>query len=223
MNSLKLDRRINYAHHDAMSTFMPVPNVALVTLHFSLPNSRAQIQFHHRRTYGTWTKNELIGLCDLWGGWWQLLFVDLFSWGLYFERAYAIDLSSRYGLYGTGTRVTHVPGRVPEAPMSANVAIYVQLVTSSARRAYRGRQWHPGAPLSALLPNGTVNPDYASGLKYAYDRSIAGFRAVAPVVTVSRIADGENRYAALISDVNYVSVNVITGQQRRRMPKPIIT
>jgi len=158
-------------------------NTCRAVFQFGLPNgTNGYVTPHFRKSDGgDYTQLELAGLCDLLEDWWENSDFEGETNGP--MKGAISDDCTLQSITCTGLAAAVPPqasvavgttGTNTGSPLPNESALVVTLYTGLVGRSYRGRNFWPGIPVSAMEANGTLNGSYVSDVQDTFDALIAG-------------------------------------------------
>lgn len=198
--------------------FIPVADTVLVEMRMELFAQRVENTLYFRKV-GGFSIPQMTGLANDLIIWWATQFNIPVSTDLTLREVVVTDLSTATGPSVTVNAPTPLPhGVSPVAGLPGNVALCVSLRTVNRGRSFRGRNFVPGLPESAVVGN-TVDPTVVSAVQAAYN-GIPAAIVTSPWdwVVVSRFTAGAPRAAGVATPVlTAIVVDPFVDSQRRRL------
>lgn len=198
--------------------FIPTPNVALCTLAYDWDLQHVSNNLWFNQESGEFTVESLTTLATELTDYWattmmpqlsdRLTFRGVVAYSQFSESAPAVEVSAGV-----------VAGGVAEQPLPNNVAWAVKFNTAGRGKSFRGRNYVPGIPRSAV-ENNIVDEAFADNILLVYNGILtSGPLAPWSWVVVSHFTGGAPRAAGLASAVLSASFSDLTvDSQRRRLP-----
>lgn len=198
--------------------FVPVADTVLVEMRMGLFAQQIESTLYFRKV-GGFSTPQMIGLANDLLIWWATQYNIPLSVDLTLREIVVTDLSTAIGPSVTVAAPFPLPNGVsPVAGLPGNVALCVSFRTLNRGRSFRGRNFVPGMPESAVIGN-TVDPTVVAAVQNAYN-GIPGAIVTSPWdwVVVSRFTAGAPRVAGIATDVlTAVVVDPFVDSQRRRL------
>lgn len=195
----------------------PVPNTVQVDMLFLLYGQRVEMVWHASAPGGV----DAVTLSDAeaaFAGWAAGTLMPLLGNEISFIGLEVTNISIPNGGKRSFQQSPPVAGGQSSLCEPGNVAFSVSLRTAQIGRAYRGRKFIPGVPVSQRSGN-QVQAGWATALVQAVNDLIAGVQAVNMLlVVVSRFLDNVERLVPVATPVISVTTTDLNiDSQRRRL------
>lgn len=198
--------------------FQPVPNAALVELLFNY-NGQTVENTVWVQTDGPITEVGLGVIANVVKNWWIDNMRTQTSSDMQLVQLVATYKGDAEGPQHIETAGLPSPGAVPSEGLPNGTALVVKFGTASIGRSFRGRNYVPGLPSSAVV-NSVYNPAPVADVVQAYEALGTALQGISlPHIVVSRFSGGVLRPAGISTLVtSYSVVTPSTRSQRRRNP-----
>jgi hypothetical protein len=169
--------------------FVPVPNVAQITLEGTVDRQQTVNDLYFEISGGGITPTNLINIVGAAGIWFQNEIAPLLSENWSSIRARGRDLTSPLSFIAESP--CPATGGVATEAAPNNVAACIKLATATAGRSFRGRNFVPAIPNSVITLN-TMDSAFIGTVEFAYGLLIGAgtFLAGWQLVVVSRFTGG---------------------------------
>lgn len=197
--------------------FIPIPNTARVSIEFNWGGVTVVITLYFNKA-SAWTDAQLTALAGDINGWVADELLPLMSSDIELISTNATDQSSSSGSSIDVAAAGTPAGEVAQPSIAQNVAAVVTHRTANRGRSYRGRNYIPGLPITAMQTVGTLSAATISAL-------VAAYAALSDVetaegcthVVASRFADKAPRTTGVTTPITSYTVDSNSDSQRRRL------
>lgn len=201
--------------------FVPANNVVLVEMIQTLASQSCENTIYMQGAQA-WSLSDMESLASEMRVWWVNNMAPLLAGDTVLNKIRVTDLTSQSA--PSIEYSTLLPVNASDASGSVtlpnNVTLVVKFVTQQRGRSYRGRNYLVGIRNGRLSGPNTVTSAYAQSVVNAYGQlQVLVFTNTASHVIVSRMANGQWRQAAAVTDVSAYTVNLNLDSQRRRLPE----
>lgn len=199
--------------------FVPIPETIEVDMRMRLDSQRIENTLYFHKI-GGWATADVPVVYNALLLWWTTNLSEPLSNQLTLAEIGIQDLSSESGFaFDIATPVPNPAGGSAEPAVPNNVALCISFRTNNRGRSYRGRNYIPGLPRTAVTQN-TVDSTTAATLQTAYNDLIdvaATFGA--DWVVASRYFNGGTRSPGIHTIItSALIVDRTVDSQRRRLP-----
>lgn len=191
--------------------FQPVPNVALVRCEGLVDSQQTINDLYFEVSGGGITPVNIASLASAVDSWFNGTLATILSDDWTTIRTTATDLTTATG--PTSESSTPTAGAVSGEAEPNNVAACVSFRTASRGRSFRGRNFVPGIPGSAVTLN-TMDAGFITSLLAAYGALVGAgtFLAGWQWGVVSRVTAGALRVSGIFTPIT--SVSMVTNKVR---------
>lgn len=198
--------------------FVPIPNVALAELRYTIDNQFVENTLWFDSGAGLEAENLQV-LAEGLATWYETNLIPLQVSALVLREIYVTAQDSAFGAAYTYTPIGANQGALNIEPEPNNVSMCVSFRTASRGRAYRGRNYVLGLGANQLTGNRvdqTVADNYVLAYQQLNPTLVAdGFTHI----VASRSVNGAPRVVGVASPVTaYLVVDNVVDSQRRRLP-----
>jgi len=197
--------------------FIPIPNVAQVTVNATFLGQQVQ-NVYHVRLDDTDPEPSLQDVADTFIAWVIAELVANVSSDVEYRSVIVTDQSVQNGAQYTGAFPPATNGEQLSAPLPSSNTVAVSWRTGFSGRSFRGRTFHFGLVESQVTDNEVVGAtltalvaDYAQLIT---DCATAGF----PLVVASRYTNGAPRVTGIKTNILSLLIDPVIDSQRRRLP-----
>lgn len=200
--------------------FIPVENVAHVTIQGTLDSQEVINDLYFRHTTGPIAVTDLQSLNAAINLWFTGSVLTHLNEAYIYQRVKSRDLTTANG-FVVDDQFGPTPGSVTGEAAPNNCTMSVSFRAAFAGRNFRGRNYVPCLTNSEVTEN-TIDSGFVSNIRNDYLELVAGGGS-APAgwtwVVVSRFTGGLPRAAGVFNEIfSVVIVDNIVDSQRRRLP-----
>lgn len=200
--------------------FIPAPGVLQVECVYSYLSQTCENVYHVQMPGGSGAANpaDMNSLAAVFNAWETASMIGERSSAAAMTDIRVRDLSTDSGLIIEHAPTGAVQGTIPGTPLPGNVTLAVKWTTGLGGRSFRGRTYHIGLAIGAVV-NNTVNNSAVVNLVAAYSNLLtrvteSGF---GQLVVVSYAHNKFWRATAVSTPIAACSINANLDSQRRRL------
>lgn len=199
--------------------FVPVPNTVMVEAVYEWAGQTVENTMYFEATVGAPTEGSISDLLDNVRTVIETELLPLLSTGIQLVRMVGTLLTAIDALSVTLSVNPPAAGGVPDEAMPNNVSYVVSFLTSQRGRSFRGRNYVPGLPQTAVTGN-DITPGARTALLSFYETLAAAVVADEwLMVVVSRFSLGQARTTGVTSPIiAFTTYDTVVDSQRRRLP-----
>lgn len=198
--------------------FQPVPDCSLIELIFNYNAQSVENTFGVRTTGGI-TAIGLSVITNTVKNWWLDEMREQLSSDIQLVQVVGTYKGDPEGPQFIDATDLPSPGAVPTEGLPNGTALVIKLATENIGRSFRGRNYIPGLPQSAVV-NSFYQPGQVVPVVNAYNTLIGQLEVLGfPMVVISRKSNNVLRPFGIITNVtSATNVSMGTRSQRRRNP-----
>lgn len=199
--------------------FVPVANTVMVEAVYEWDGQVVENTMYFERTVGGVAEGDITGLLELIRTTIEEELMPLLTTGIQLVRLVGTLLEAIDAISVTLSVNPPFAGGVPDEAMPNNVSYVVSFITAQRGRSFRGRNYVPGLPQTAVAGNHIVPGTRTALLAFYETLAAAAVIDEWLMVVVSRFANGAERVAGVTTPINaFTTFDTVVDSQRRRLP-----